>query len=378
LGYKYAGVEYAHECYCGNELRSDATIASGNAVCETPCAGDANQICGGTWTITVYEGPTVLPSYNDWTEQGCFVDSVAARIVPNGVAVDGSFTPGACMDKCASLGFPYAGLEYMHECYCADSTLNTASLTSSDQCIMACDGDQAHICGGGNAVTLYYSPTVASATTSKDTGLWSSTGCFTDSVSDRALSLQVFVEGAMTVEKCTTACLAHDLTLAGVEYGAECYCADAFSGSNGQPATDGCTMPCAGDSTELCGGGNRLNVFTYTGTITTPAGPTVLATANSFDSVGCFVDAVEARVMTPVTVAGLMTVEGCTSACSTNGYTFAGLEWAQECYCSNTLPAQQADDATSCNMACAGDSAHLCGGPVRLNVYQQVTQGGDR
>jgi len=43
----------------------------------------------------------------------------------------------------------------------------------------------------------------------------------------------------------------------------------------GAPTTDGgCTMACAGNSTEFCGGPSRLNVYNFTGTITAPVTPT--------------------------------------------------------------------------------------------------------
>ena len=36
--------------------------------------------------------------------------------------------------------------------------------------------------------------------------------------------------------------------------------------NGGAPATDGCNMICKGNSTEICGGPNRLNAYNYTGT----------------------------------------------------------------------------------------------------------------
>ncbi|KIM19906.1 hypothetical protein M408DRAFT_334226 [Serendipita vermifera MAFF 305830] len=65
-----------------------------------------------------------------------------------------------------------------------------------------------------------------------------------------------------------------------------------------------------------------------------------------------------------------MTVGNCVDACSAAGYTVAGVEWSFECYCGNALPPVAATDG--CVMKCDGDSAHLCGGPVRLNVYQKA------
>jgi hypothetical protein len=56
--YLYAGVEYARECYCGDELQ---TVADGGkaglaaaASCDMTCSGDADQLCGGSSLIGVW------------------------------------------------------------------------------------------------------------------------------------------------------------------------------------------------------------------------------------------------------------------------------------------------------------------------------------
>ncbi|KZV98378.1 WSC-domain-containing protein, partial [Exidia glandulosa HHB12029] len=43
-GYKFAGLEYSSECYCGNDL--DATrLSAPDAACDSPCEGDPNSTC---------------------------------------------------------------------------------------------------------------------------------------------------------------------------------------------------------------------------------------------------------------------------------------------------------------------------------------------
>jgi hypothetical protein len=50
-------------------------------------------------------------------------------------------------------------------------------------------------------------------------------------------------------------------------------CGLAFSGGGApSPLTD-CNMACAGNTSQICGGPNRLSVYNYTGTLpTTPPG----------------------------------------------------------------------------------------------------------
>ena len=132
-----------------------------------------------------------------------------------------------------------------------------------------------------------------------------------------------------------------------------------------------CNMPCAGNSSEVCGGPNGLTVF-YNGLggIQTNPGPT------GWGSLGCYTDSTGGRTLTTGMAvqggASAMTVALCTSACKQNGFTYAGVEYANECYCGNTLSngGGPASDSSGCNMACAGNASEFCGGSNRLNVYK--------
>lgn len=71
-----------------------------------------------------------------------------------------------------------------------------------------------------------------------------------------------------------------------------------------------------------------------------------------------------------------MTVESCLSFCKGKGYHYAGLEYEDECYCGNSLPADQAPVPGilgNCIMPCAGNSSEYCGGSARLSMYHTDT-----
>jgi len=66
-----------------------------------------------------------------------------------------------------------------------------------------------------------------------------------------------------------------------------------------------------------------------------------------------------------------LTPQKCMDACYAAGYSLAGVEYADECYCGNSVVnggAQTTNDG--CDMVCQADSAHYCGGPDRLNLYE--------
>lgn len=54
-------------------------------------------------------------------------------------------------------------------------------------------------------------------------------------------------------------------------------------------------------------------------------------------------------------------------SCQAKGYKYSGTEYANECWCGNSLPSNKAAES-DCNMACKGDSTQKCGAGNRLSV----------
>ena len=54
-GYRYAGVQYARECFCGNDKPNRALLRVGPNECSMICPGNTEQICGGTFRMNVYK-----------------------------------------------------------------------------------------------------------------------------------------------------------------------------------------------------------------------------------------------------------------------------------------------------------------------------------
>jgi len=67
-----------------------------------------------------------------------------------------------------------------------------------------------------------------------------------------------------------------------------------------------------------------------------------------------------------------MTVSTCLSYCNIDGFAFAGLEYESECWCAQYLSVFAVKLADSeCNFACKGNSSEICGGTLKLSVYQK-------
>lgn len=80
----------------------------------------------------------------------------------------------------------------------------------------------------------------------------------------RALTGYSFTSSSMTQELCQSTCGAKGFSIAGVEYGQECYCGNSFVNNLGQNIANAgaaCYMSCAGNRGEHCGGTWTMNIF---------------------------------------------------------------------------------------------------------------------
>lgn len=126
-------------------------------------------------------------------------------------------------------------------------------------------------------------------------------------------------------------------------------------------------MPCAGDTTSLCGGPQRLNLYANTA----PENPVANPTIANYTYAGCYIDSVNARVLSDLWVFdAAMTVEKCTAECA--GYAWFGTEYAAECYCGNALRSGSGKvEDGECGMVCGGNGGQWCGSGNRLSVYRR-------
>ena len=53
-GYKYAGTQYSHQCFCGND-EPDPALVRPSAECKSVCPGNAEEKCGASWRMNIYD-----------------------------------------------------------------------------------------------------------------------------------------------------------------------------------------------------------------------------------------------------------------------------------------------------------------------------------
>ncbi|KAF9484188.1 hypothetical protein BDN70DRAFT_181683 [Pholiota conissans] len=394
-GYLYAGVEYGVECFCSNTILSTASKVA-ESDCSMTCGGNSGEKCGAGYRLSLYKAASVAPV--SWSNYGCVAEgTTGTRRALTGASYDQSnMTPATCQTLC--LGYTYAGVEAGHQCFCGNSLTNngaSGAIAASSNCQTNCIGDSSQKCGGswylgvfkastGSASTTS-STTTATTTTSTSTSStssttttttssgatstptsWSAYGCVAEGTTGtrRALTGASFTQSNMTPTICQSLCLGY--TYAGVEYGQECYCGNSLTnnGATGSViSTSNCQTPCAGDSSKMCGGGWTMNVYTK------PA-----ASISGWTSAGCYVDSSSRmlRGTSNLSQAGL-TTEMCINICAQGGFTMAGTEDGNQCFCGSQIYKDGGSGVSTasgeCSSPCNGNSAQTCGGGWRINLY---------
>lgn len=221
---------------------------------------------------------------------------------------------------------------------------------------MACTGNPSEACGGSGLISIYYAntPVPQGPHTSSGPPGWTSSGCWADG-STKALANGVQVPGGgdnMTVSGCTSACSAAGYTLAGVEYASkslsnvcaligceclqsasgQCFCDDYLAASATNVTLQDCNMPCNGNSSEFCGAGNHMNIYSFGSNTASVKAQTISpAPPGGWLDLGCYNDSNADRTLNVTQYIQIpMTIEACTSSCAQDKYTFAGLEYAGE------------------------------------------------
>ncbi|KAL8711481.1 MAG: hypothetical protein Q9220_004139 [cf. Caloplaca sp. 1 TL-2023] len=252
----------------------------------------------------------------------------------------------------------------------SSSTFSTASSssirTSSSTTLSTVRTSSTTTTSPSTLSTVRTSSTTTTSSTAPSTPTvsgYSYQGCYTDSSSARVLTGKSTSTNTMTYKSCSTYCTG--FTYWAVEYGSQCYCGNAFSNpTSPAPAATDCNMKCSGDSTQVCGSGNRMNLFKSL------AQGATNATVAGWNYAGCFTDSTSARVLNgKYNYDSALTIEKCAGLCK--GYKIFGTEYATQCYCGNSYanPTTQVAEG-DCGYTCGGNSGQLCGAGNRLSVYK--------
>jgi hypothetical protein len=102
---------------------------------------------------------------------------------------------------------------------------------------------------------------------------------------------------SMTIEICANFCIVQQgQQLFSVEYGGECYCGDALNAGSVSTVSSDCNMPCGGNAAELCGAGNRLNVYGLSKP-STPTSTSATSQPTGYTYQCCYTEATNSRAL---------------------------------------------------------------------------------
>ncbi|KXT06039.1 hypothetical protein AC578_1337 [Pseudocercospora eumusae] len=194
-------------------------------------------------------------------------------------------------------------------------------------------------------------------------------GCWSDQ-SPKTLPNMTYTSNDNTIEKCTKTCAEGGNTMAGLEYGTQCFCGKSLGYLATQVIESSCSFACPGNSNETCGGSGRLSLFSN-GRPTLQEAPGTPETVGAFYYVSCYTEASNGvrALAGKSTSSNSMTLGTCANFCSS--YQYFGTEYGSECYCGNSFSAGANRTSDSdCSMLCSGATNEFCGAANRLTVYQ--------
>ncbi|KAG6815651.1 hypothetical protein H0H87_012650, partial [Tephrocybe sp. NHM501043] len=347
-GYVYAGTEYSSRVALGDDSVS---------------TGAANNL-------------PHFPEQRQTSETG----PENGRTLTVGMAIVGDNTQEKCTTACFNAGYPLSGSEFSVECYCGNTVANGGVPAPAADCSMVCAGNTQEFCGGPNRLNVYnYTGTdlppqtpsgggddgdgmPVSPVTEVLPGNFTYAGCWVDNAFGRIFLFQQPDDLQNTVPTCVATCASQNYTLAGTEYGTECYCGNSLVEGAVLGTESTCNKPCGGNITQACGGANRLSVYTSTGEVTALPVPIPLETnlPSLWQYKGCLREPTDKRAL-PYKVNW-----------PTNNT--SGTEFGKECYCGDkTDPIVQGavfGTETECTLPCPGDPISLCGAGDRLTYYE--------
>ncbi|OJT07433.1 Fructose-bisphosphate aldolase, partial [Trametes pubescens] len=221
----------------------ETSIVDENIGLSAPIAAlpGCNQIGNsGTSVCTNLVTPQLVPAQepllSGWPSLGCIAEGTSGRALPALTIKDPAMTKA------------------IDECYCDNSVKNGASMSflTWSECNNHCVGNTNEICGGAAKLSLLSTGVAGASSPSSPSSLppylfrgarcppatesipmgWTSAGCVSDSGA-RGLTGYSFVSDSRSLTTCVSTCASKGFSMAGVEYGRECYCGNSLQNGNG-------------------------------------------------------------------------------------------------------------------------------------------------
>jgi hypothetical protein len=331
------------------------------AWCSSPCGGNSSESCGSSGYLEAFDLSAMVRANYTATlpdgQVGCFAEASNGNGLTDFSFTNPAMTQQRCTEGCKELGYKLAGAENGVKCDCGD-TWQGGQLLPISSCNIPCPGNSSQFCGGANALNVFNTSSII-VTPPRDADITGWLGCYADQASPRILQGYTYSTGAMTPTLCRQACSFRGYAFAGTQAGNQCWCSGTFNAvANVMPSSQ-CTTPCAGNSSDHCGGNWRMDVYNVTGV--------AMPTNGIQDYLGCFSDFTKLSSFT--FQSNTMSAKICKEQCKFRGYSTAGIDSGRTCRCGNTAP-NTLVPASSCNTPCFGPKTNeTCGSNTAGSIY---------
>ncbi|KAH0545374.1 hypothetical protein FGG08_000515 [Glutinoglossum americanum] len=287
--YKYVGVEYSRECWCGQTLNAGSTNQS-QSHCTMVCKGDGFEYCGSGGYLDLYlkNPPSTTASTTVTSSTTSLLTTMSALNTTVSTAPTANTTTAtSTLDNTMTITSDTASVTTISA---TNNTTTAPTTTSGTTTATPAANNSMTTTSAGNGTTITTptdsaisittssspSATSSSATSSSAaayTGppvvvpgninftLYSggSAGCVQEPTGVRALP-NLFASDSMTIELCLS--FAWNYKFAGVEYGRECWYGNTLNaGASVAPSQSSCNMACKGNTSEFCGAGSLLTLY---------------------------------------------------------------------------------------------------------------------
>ncbi|KAG6885800.1 hypothetical protein C0993_009560 [Termitomyces sp. T159_Od127] len=249
---------------------------------------------------------------------------------------------------------------------------------------MLCAGSSEEFCGGPNRLNVYNytgtdlpvhppgggdGPTTVFPVTSGLPGNFSYVGCYVDNTFGRILVFGQPGNPNNTIKSCVTTCASQNFTIAGTEFGDECYCGNTLDEGAVLANDSTCNMGCVGNTTSdaLSFIPASIDMGFQSGMWwTQPCVGTGLPA--NWQYKGCLreptngVKALPYKIIWPTNNTAL----ACVTQCAAFGFPASGVEVKTDPVNNGAVFGEDSE----CNLPCPGDPVSLCGAGNRLNYYE--------
>ncbi|KAI8810053.1 hypothetical protein BJ742DRAFT_205893 [Cladochytrium replicatum] len=288
-GFLYSGTEYFGQCFCGTQL---TTPLRPDSECNTPCDNDKTKMCGGPDRLSVFK---LMPSgasnaaVNNTTttsKTAATTTTTTAKATTTTTTTTKATTTTTTTTKATTTSTTTTKATTTTTTTTKVTTTTTKATTTTTKATTttttttkATTTTTTTTKATTTTTSMTNSKTTTAATTTTTTKTTTSAitspiptlpagvvhlGCYTDSTSGRALPDLRTTADVQSPAACYSLCASRGFNHSGVEYSYECFCSNGIK-NNAVVATSGCTSPCQGNPTLICGGPDRINVYAKIG-----------------------------------------------------------------------------------------------------------------